>query len=321
MSQQHLDLAEFHWILEMLQSVDVGLVVVDTEFSVHIWNGFMENHSGLLPSEVRGENLFSLFPQLDEKWFRRKSDPVFLMKSKAFAIYEQRPYLFKFKNYRPITGNGEFMYQDVTLFPLSNTRGEVTHMCIMIYDVTDIAEHKMELEQANAKLEKLSQEDALTGLFNRGHWEQQLIKEFKREKRTHQNCSLIMLDIDKFKNLNDTFGHAAGDHCLRDLAKLLNETLRETDVCGRYGGEEFAVILIDTDGEQAMILAERLRAKIEQMVVTHNSTQMKFTATLGVAQWHENLSSHEQWIEAADEAMYSGKDGGRNKVSLHTPLA
>ena len=92
-------LNELHWLMEMLHTIDVGLVVLDRDYSIQIWNGFMENHSGLLPREVKGQVLFDLFDEIPEDWFRRKAESVFLLKNKAFTIWEQRPYVFKFNNY------------------------------------------------------------------------------------------------------------------------------------------------------------------------------------------------------------------------------
>ncbi|MEW9799330.1 PAS domain-containing protein [Alteromonas sp. CYL-A6] len=140
------DLQEFHWMMDMLQSVDVGIVVLNREFQVKVWNSFMESHSGLLPSDVRDKPLFSLFPAINEEWFAQKARPVFELKTRAFMTWEQRPYLFKFPNYRPITGSESFMYQNITLSPLVSANGKVEHISMMIYDMTDIAIGKKQLE-------------------------------------------------------------------------------------------------------------------------------------------------------------------------------
>ena len=153
MSLETEQINELHWLMEMLHTIDVGLVVLDREYNIQIWNGFMENHSGLLPREVKGKNLFSLFEEIPQEWFVRKSESVFMLKNKAFTIWEQRPYLFKFQNYRPITGTADYMYQNTTFIPLISASGEVTHLCLIVYDVTDNAVHKKDLEKANEELE------------------------------------------------------------------------------------------------------------------------------------------------------------------------
>ena len=146
MSESLEELQAFHWMMDMLQTVDVGIVVLDREFRVKVWNGFMESHSGMLPSDVRDKTLFSLFPDITESWFAQKARPVFELKTRAFMTWEQRPYLFKFPNYRPITGNEQYMYQNITLSPLVSANGRVENISMMIYDVTDIAAGKKQLE-------------------------------------------------------------------------------------------------------------------------------------------------------------------------------
>lgn len=146
------DLQEFHWMMDMLQSVDVGIVVLDRNYNVKVWNSFMESHSGMLPSEVRDKSLFSLFPSINADWFSQKAKPVFELKTRAFMTWEQRPYLFKFPNYRPITGSESFMYQNITLSALTSANGKVEFISMMIYDMTDVAVGKKQLESLQVQV-------------------------------------------------------------------------------------------------------------------------------------------------------------------------
>jgi diguanylate cyclase (GGDEF)-like protein len=317
MSLETSQLNELHWLMEMLHSIDVGLVVLDTEYKIQLFNGFMENHSGYLPREVKGKILFDLFDEIPKDWFKRKAESVFLLKNKAFTIWEQRPYLFKFDSYRPVTGSAEFMYQNSTFIPLVSATGEVTHLCLLIYDVTDNAIHKMSLERANAELAILSQTDGLTNLFNRTHWESCLQAEHKRWIRSQHPSSLVMLDIDHFKNINDSYGHLVGDEVIRHISALIIEQTRETDVPGRYGGEEFTILLADTELKSAYVFAERLRRAVESAVVKYNDIEIKYTVSLGVAEIDASINTPAAWIECADAALYDAKESGRNKVSLH----
>ena len=180
MSETSLDLKELHWLMDMIQSVDVGLIVMDNNYQIMVWNSFMENHSNRSSDFVRSKVLFDIFPETPLAWVRKKIDTVFLLKNRAFSTWEQRPYLFKFNNYRPITGTETFMYQNISIIPLSSVNGDVNHVCLIIYDVTDIASQRKELHLVNSKLEKLSRTDALTGLNNRGYWEECLLTEYKR---------------------------------------------------------------------------------------------------------------------------------------------
>ena len=212
------------------------------------------------------------------------------------------------------------MYQNATFIPLTNIRAEVSHICIILYDVTDIAVNKKELEDLNARLEQVSQTDSLTQLYNRGHWESTLKQEFLRTKRNGGSSALLMFDIDRFKVVNDEYGHTCGDEALRHLSKLLKTTLRETDIAGRYGGEEFVVTLLDTDEKGAEIFAERLRVLIEQSPVMYKQLEVKVTVSIGFACFSNEFKDHERWIEAADKAMYQSKKNGRNKVTAYADI-
>lgn len=321
MPDRQPDLKEFHWLMNMIQTMDVGLVVLDRDYRIQVWNGFMANHSGQAPHDVVGRNLFSVFDSIPQTWFRHKAESVFLLKNRAFTTWEQRPYLFRFRNYRPITGTAEYMYQNITLIPLISADGQVRHIGIIIYDVTDMAVGKLQLQQANDELETLSRTDRLTGLNNRGYWEECLIAEYKRVNRTQAPCTLVLFDIDHFKKVNDTCGHQAGDEVIRVTARLLMECKRTTDIAGRYGGEEFAVILINTGVEGATVFAERLRKQVEQQAVSHEGKQIRFTISLGLAECGDHIQDHQQWIECSDQALYQAKQSGRNRSVLYSPTA
>ncbi|HEY7886493.1 MAG TPA: diguanylate cyclase [Cellvibrionaceae bacterium] len=305
-------LKDVHWLMDILQNIDVGLVVLDHNYNLALWNQFMQNHSSKHPTEVLGQSLFEVFPELSENWFRHKAEPVFVLQSASFTTWEQRPYLFHFPHYRPITGTAPFMYQNTTIIPLLDTNNKVSHICLIIYDVTDTATNKLAQIEANKSLESLSRIDHLTQLYNRGYWEQCLVQEFKRYDRYHIPCSLIMFDIDHFKNVNDTYGHTVGDDVIRAVSAALHKELRETDIGGRYGGEEFGVILTNTDGDGAMEFAERLRKTIAALEFTCGAETVKVTVSLGVAEASPALTGHHGWIEQADKALYYCKEHGRN---------
>lgn len=149
------EVTEINRLMSMMRSIDLGLIVLDENFTVKVWNDFMTNHSGVRGEHIIGTNLFDKFNDLPEQWLRNKTKSVFMLNNKAFTTWEQRPYLFKFKSYRPITGMADFMYQNVTFIPLSSATGTVDNLGIIIYDVTEVAVGKIELDKANAELEKL----------------------------------------------------------------------------------------------------------------------------------------------------------------------
>ncbi|WP_260958722.1 GGDEF domain-containing protein [Pseudomonas citri] len=312
-----IDLHEFHWLLAVVQSIDVGVVVLDRQYRVQVWNTFMENRSGIQPKDAHNQHIFSLFPDLDQQWFSRKVESVATLGTPAFTIWEQRPYLVRFKSYQPITGQEEFMYQNTTLLALRSPDNSINHVCLVIYDVTDVATNRHQLQAANAQLQKLSSTDRLTGLYNRGHWEESLRTAHARHQRYGTALSLVMFDIDHFKRVNDTYGHQAGDKVIEQVAGLLHEHVRESDVAGRYGGEEFGVVLSDTDKEGAQIFAERLRKAVETLLVRYNDQSIRFTISLGVAELNGPSNSHAELISRADQALYSSKKNGRNQVTVY----
>lgn len=308
---------KMHWLLEILQTMDVGLVVLDREYKVQVWNSFMENHSGQSPQNVQDNNLFDVCPDISREWFQHKIDTVFLLGCRAHSIWEERPYVFKFQNYRPVTGGADFMYQYTTLIPLKALDGSISHVCIIVYDVTDIAVNRMALQNANASLEQISITDQMTQLYNRAHWEHRLEQEFKRGQRTQNPTSVVMFDIDHFKKVNDTYGHQPGDEVIRVTSKTLHQVMRETDIAGRYGGEEFGVVLVDTNAEQAMIFAERLRTSIENLVVETEGHQIKFTISIGISELKDQ-PDYQLWLKQSDIALYAAKHAGRNKALVYS---
>lgn len=314
MAINELESQSFHWLVSMLESVEVGLVVLDLDFRVQAWNGFMENHSGITASKIRNRVLFELFPDIPEAWLTRKVDAVALLNTRAFTSWEQRPYLFQFRNTRPITGTEDYMFQNLTISPLTGSTGQVEKVCLMVYDVTDIATGKRALERANEQLAKLSMTDRLTGLLNRGTWENLVDAEFERFRRYGQATSLVMFDIDFFKKVNDNHGHMAGDEVIKHTADTAKSNLRQSDSIGRYGGEEFGIVLPETDAEGARIICERIRETIEQSVVQTSAAPVRYTVSVGIAQLTDKPKNHMKWMQQADEALYAAKKSGRNCV-------
>ncbi len=182
-----------------------------------------------------------------------------------------------------------------------------------------IGKQKAELETMNARLRRLCTMDDLTEVPNRRLFNQSLIKEWRRAARDGKFLAFIMVDLDYFKNLNDTLGHRMGDDCLKTVARVLGHTLfREGDMVARYGGEEFAVILPDTDLAGAVMVAEKMRGSVELLNLSNPGTPVgKVTISLGVAcAFPSSGTGVEAVIMAADEALYRAKRLGRNRVEI-----
>ena len=173
----------------------------------------------------------------------------------------------------------------------------------------------IKLEQANEILEQLSITDGLTKLHNHRFFQDHLTREIKRVNRVNEPLSMILVDIDDFKGLNDRFGHASGDELLRRLARLLNESVRETDLVARYGGEEFVVLAPDTDLDGARLIAEKIRTTVAEssFILDDSLRPVRTTVSIGVAQF---LGNRKHFFAAADRALYQAKAEGKNCVVL-----
>ena len=169
---------------------------------------------------------------------------------------------------------------------------------------------------ATAQLRRSAELDALTGCFNRRSIDQWLARAFVDAHRRERPLSLLFIDIDHFKAINDRLGHAAGDHCLRQVAQALRQALDANDILGRYGGEEFVAVLPERDGADARTIAERLRVAVERTRITWEETPVSLTVSIGVATRLQRENTPKAAIERADKALYAAKRGGRNCVHV-----
>jgi diguanylate cyclase (GGDEF)-like protein len=179
----------------------------------------------------------------------------------------------------------------------------------------------LKLEAANKKLELLSITDGLTGFYNHRHLHQLLESEVGRATRYHLDLTCLMIDLDKFKQINDTFGHPFGDVVLKTVAKIIREDVRDTDFPARYGGDEFLVILPHTDLEQAVALAERIKADIiSHPFVAPGGQDVVQTVSIGVANFAETRAkSKDELIRFVDDSLYRAKQKGRNRIEMYEP--
>jgi len=302
----------------IVERANVGIFVINRDREIVLWNQFMEINSERKADTVVGNNLFEAFPELPQKWLDRKIESVFILKNFSFTSWEQRPYLFKFSHNRPVTGGVDCMRQDCTLMPIKDDAGEVEFICFTVFDVTDTSIYQSKLEETTEKLREMSNQDGLTKLFNRRYIEETLSNEYERARRYGNQFSVILTDIDFFKLVNDNHGHLAGDEVLRVVSKRLSDALRDTDVLGRYGGEEFIIALPETNIEGAVIVAERLREAIAGEPIEAEGKTLSIAISLGVTEMYDTTLAYGQLIAEADLALYKSKENGRNCTTRYT---
>lgn len=167
------------------------------------------------------------------------------------------------------------------------------------------------------KTKELSITDALTGLHNRRHFEQTADREFLRAARYKSDLTFAVIDIDFFKHINDTYGHLCGDKILKEVAFLINDSFRKTDMVFRYGGEEFVIILTETNETDAQIPLERLREKIENNAFKFKTETLKVTVSIGFSSAVEASEDATELFSFADKALYKAKENGRNQIQYY----
>jgi diguanylate cyclase (GGDEF)-like protein len=298
---------------QIANQLNTGILVLDADFNIVIWNRFLQVHTDKVAENTLGQSIFSAFPELPQRWLSRKFSSVLQLNTPSFCSWEQRHHLFELPHTRPITTDSEFMAQNCTFLPIE-TESKGKHICILIEDVTDVCHYQTQLQKTLAELAQISRIDGLTQIYNRRHWQESLEQEYAKARRHEKNLSLIMLDLDHFKLLNDNYGHQCGDMVLIEVSALISSLLRVEDVFGRYGGEEFAIILPETSLSGAIGLAQRICNSIAATALTYKDQTLKVTVSLGVAQLSAEEVNYEELITQSDNALYQAKALGRNQV-------
>jgi len=225
-------------------------------------------------------------------------------------------------DYRALTADGGYVWvRDVVHVLREN--GVTTALVGFIFDISERKKMEDVLVRLNQQLESFSFHDALTGLANRRMYDKTIEVEWARAERKQEPISLVVIDIDHFKEYNDCYGHAQGDECLVSVAKILNGVpSRATDLLARYGGEEFVLMLPNTDREAALEIAERCRAAVNEQQVPHAASSVSDAVTIscGVSTIVPSSGNYpSQIFNAADKMLYQAKQNGRNCVEYAGP--
>lgn len=298
----------------IFNTVDNGIIILDKELNILAWNKWLEVYTKLHEKDVLNKNFCELFEYIEKRKLQRKIKSVLVTNNPSFYSVDTHQYLIKI----PIASitNAKFstMQQSVTIVPYDLEKEQV---CIYIYNNTNLCETNAKLQHLNEELEDMSHRDPLTQLYNRRYFAEESLKIHSFAKRNNYDLSVITLDIDKFKNINDTYGHLTGDKVIIKVARTLEKVLRSSDICARFGGEEFVVLAQNSDLDRALIIAEKIRKEIEKVEIEVEDTKLNFTASFGIAQFDEKLDKGniEKTLGRADHALYYAKNNGRNQCA------
>jgi diguanylate cyclase (GGDEF)-like protein/PAS domain S-box-containing protein len=274
----------------IVQSIAAGIIVIDAGGRVIELNPFAERLTGMPSREANGKLLRDVLPSWGSLHVGEEHHEVRLER------------------------DGEEAYYSIQFSPIDPRDGGRSGYTLVFYDITA-------RKQAELKLEKLARTDSLTGLLNRRTLIARGNEILERAKRYQRRLSLLVVDIDRFKLVNDKHGHPVGDNVLKLVAEACREQVRATDIFARYGGEEFVALLIEAGPGEALRVAERQRAAVETAGFAHEGQVWPLTISIGVAHYDglDQSVSLADLIEQADRALYRAKEGGRNRVELYDP--
>ena len=285
----------------MVQSVSAfGIYLIDTRGKIISWNTGAQRLTGFDEQAILGQRYASLFPAR----LREQRVPEQLLghaKYKAHVANEQA---------RRRAGDKQFTAR-FTLDVVRDTTDAHAGFVEVIHDVTRARQRERDLVQ-------LATRDSLTGLANRGYFTDQANIELQRAERYADPLTGVMADIDHFKQVNDTHGHDVGDLALKHVADLLVSGVRNIDIVGRLGGEEFALVLPRANTQPALEMCERLRHRIATTPVPLPSGELRLTISIGLASVTDDRESLDELLKFADNALYQAKRGGRNRVEAAT---
>lgn len=219
---------------------------------------------------------------------------------------------------------GMFLYQEDSALRLFNIINGSTFMLtsivisfIIYNNFFQLTKNRILLEEANNRLEHLSNTDSLTKIYNRRFGLKRLSEEISRSNRTNHDLAVMLVDIDDFKNINDTFGHVAGDYTLSSFTRVIESQLRKEDVFMRYGGEEFLVILPETNQDGAMVVAEKIRNMIASSIFSYQDKEYQITVSIGIAMYpKKRVDEVNTLIDIADKNLYTSKRNGKNQTTI-----
>jgi len=287
---------------EVIEHFEDAVVMLDQDFKIMLFNRGAERIFGYVRDEAIGEPLNLLIPQR----FHIQHD--LLVSEFVSDGTKHKPMTGRTRQIFGVRKDGSEFLTNTSVMKIRDGSNPVFAAI-----VRDISEKKKNEDE----LIRLASTDPLTGAFNRREFTSLAERESMRSRRYSRQLSIVMFDLDHFKDLNDTYGHAAGDKALQRFTTICCNALRNVDIFGRWGGEEFVALLPETDAESAGVISERLRKMISDTELDINGEKIKFTVSIGVAQYREGETMLEGPLSRADAAVYDAKKAGRNNIAIY----
>lgn len=284
----------------LLQMLSAAVCVIDRNLNVVFSNAAHDRIYECEPGDMVGHSI------------REFSEQGFQNASRDFRYFDAGKVVDDHEFYHKGT------YYWVSVIPLKDQEGLVYSILVTLMDIGNIKEIEYELKKSNNILQAYSETDFLTGLYNRRAFDEILHSEIRHVRRSKSNLALILFDVDNFKLYNDFYGHLAGDEVLKEVANAAKQTLlREDDVICRYGGEEFAVILPNTDKEGALAIAERITQQVAALNIPNEKSPLGMVTISSGLCVMSRSASYEKLIQSADTALYFAKRSGKNRVEVY----
>jgi len=294
---------------DVLDHVPIGIFVLDPSMRVVYWNACLEDWTGIRRDEMLGNDVRDRFPRLGERRCAAPLADLFAGGAPAVFSSQLHPHLLD----APLrSGRLRVLHTVAVAVPGGSGKG---HALLALQDVTNLDEAGEALRNARDTATGLAATDPLTGVASRRHFVDEAERIVALAARHQRPCSLLIADIDSFKAVNDTHGHTAGDAVLRSVVELCRVTLRETDLLGRLGGDQFAIFLPETTPEQATKTAERLRVAIAEAPVPWEDGKLRVTVSIGLDGLTAGKTTVDRLLRMADAALYGAKNAGRNRVA------
>ena len=293
---------------DIFHNVDFGIHIVDSDLRLLSFNKFLEREFGIGQDDI-GKTIGDVFSSMETKDFTQNYYEVF--KTGRGTIAEETTF----------TNGLETRYARTKLIPIFSTDGNVERVMTMIEDVTGQVKISAELRESLRRAEKLAYTDGLTGLYNDRYFTENIPHFMEMAREAKANLCLIILDLDDFKRLNDSFGHRFGDRVLRAVARIIEDRLSAGDIAARYGGDEFAIILRNMEIDAAVCRADVIRTNIEDKVaeIVGDGCSEAITASFGAVAMTDDVKDEEDLLCRADRALNLAKTNGRNRVEVWKP--